>query len=192
LVAAGGTRFETVAFTRNRRVMASVTGGGRTLRVHEAFTEAPPEVLRPLGVLFAEGRNGAARTRARRTIRGYLPTADIPRRAAAPPRRTAPARPRPEDAAILTRLRTAFDAVNELHFGSELPVVPIRLSDRMRRRNGHFRANPPEIAISRALCTRAEDGEAEHTLRHEMIHLWQWSTGRRPDHGPEFRRWARL
>jgi predicted SprT family Zn-dependent metalloprotease len=60
----------------------------------------------------------------------------------------------------------------------------------MRRRNGHFSIEPLEIVISRRLCDAAADGEAERTLRHEMIHLWQHVQGDRPDHGAEFRRWA--
>jgi hypothetical protein len=62
----------------------------------------------------------------------------------------------------------------------------------MRRRNGHFSSDPLEIAISRQLCLRAVDGEAMRTLRHEMIHLWQWAEKRPMGHGPEFRAWARL
>jgi predicted SprT family Zn-dependent metalloprotease len=61
----------------------------------------------------------------------------------------------------------------------------------MRRRNGHFCSHPLEIVISRQLCTHAAPGESEQTLRHEMIHLWQHVTGKKPDHGPEFRAWAR-
>ncbi len=190
-VAVGGGRFERLVFTRNRRVMASVADGGRTLRLHEAFADAPPEVLRAVGELFSTARRVAVRSRARALIRDYLNTAGVVKQSESTPRRRAPARPRPGDEPIIARLRAEFDAVNGLHFGGDLPVIPIRLSDRMRRRNGHFRADPPEIAISRALCTRAADGEAEHTLRHEMIHLWQWSTGGKPGHGLDFRRWAR-
>ena len=81
--------------------------------------------------------------------------------------------------------------MNEEHFDGALPRVPIYLSGRMRRRNGHFCADPLEIVIARRLCEHAEDGEAEATLRHEMIHLWQHVTGVRPGHGLDFRRWAR-
>lgn len=81
--------------------------------------------------------------------------------------------------------------MNEAFFGGRLPDVPLRLSGRMRRRNGHFSAEPLEIAIARRLCEGAADGEAERTMRHEMIHLWQWVEGRKPGHGADFRRWAR-
>jgi predicted SprT family Zn-dependent metalloprotease len=60
----------------------------------------------------------------------------------------------------------------------------------MRRRNGHFSSDPLEIAIARSLCLEAMAGEAERTLRHEMIHLWQWKNGVKVGHGKEFRRWA--
>jgi len=61
----------------------------------------------------------------------------------------------------------------------------------MRSRNGHFSRAPLEIVISRRLCEHAVPGEAEMTLRHEMIHLWQHVVGLKPDHGGTFRWWAR-
>jgi hypothetical protein len=186
-IAAGGARFERIVLTRNRRVMASIAEGGRTLRLHEAFREAPPAVLRALGELFAS-RSASARARARGRVQAFL--ADrIP--AHAPPRRR-PHRPLPGDRPHLDRLLAEFRRVNSLHFGGELPEVPLRLSGRMSRRNGHFSADPLEIAISRRLCLAAADGETERTLRHEMIHLWQHQEGRKPGHGADFRRWARM
>ena len=185
-IAAGGGRFERLVFTRNRRVMASSAEGGRTLRLHESFRDAPAEVLRAVGELFTT-RSAARRSAARAILREYV--AARVGGAPAPPRR--PARPRAEDVPHLRQLRAEFGAVNAAHFGGVLPDVPIRLSGRMRRRNGHFSTEPLEIAISRALCARGAPGEAERTLRHEMIHLWQWHQGRKPDHGGEFRRWER-
>src|SRR5690606_8265322 len=91
----------------------------------------------------------------------------------------------------LQRLQGEFDRVNREFFGGRLPRVPLRLSGRMRRRNGHFCSDPLEIAISRTLCHAGAEGEAERTLRHEMIHLWQWMEGKKPGHGADFRRWAR-
>lgn len=182
-VARGGVTFEEVVFTRNRRVMVSVGNGGRVLRLHASFASAPPEVLQAVGALLAP--RGRGRTHARRMIREFI--AGIP---SVPPVRRArrvPSADRPH----LADLQAEFDRVNEVHFAGELPRVPIFLSGRMRRRNGHFSANPLEIVISRRLCHHAEDGEAASTLRHEMIHLWQHHVGRRPDHGREFRQWAR-
>jgi hypothetical protein len=186
-VAAGGARFERLVLTRNSRVMASATDRGRTLRLHESFRDAPPEVLRALGELFS-ARSSAKRAAARTRIRGYVES--LPTLPASRARR--PAKLRREDLPHLQRLRAEFAAVNARYFEGRLPEVPIRLSGRMRRRNGHFNTEPLEIAISRTLCTAAATGEAERTLRHEMVHLWQWSEGRKPGHGEDFRRWARL
>lgn len=183
-VAAGGARFRKVVFTENRRVMVSAGDQGKTLRLHECFRDAPPSVLRAVGRVLST-RSEKTRAIARAAIIEYLrqnpPTA--PER---PRRRRIPA----ADRAEIERLEQEFDRINEAYFGGSLPRVPISLSGRMRRRNGHFCSHPPEIVISRALCRDAESGEAEKTLRHEIIHLWQFHEGRKPGHGLDFRRWA--
>ncbi len=181
----GGARFRRVVFTRNRRVMISVGDGGETLRVSDLFREAPPEVLRAIGSLYARG-SSAGRDEARARIRHFL-QASTPSAAPPPPGKR---RSRAGDADTLERLRAEFDRVNQERFDGRLPRVPIHLSGRMRRRNGHFSVSPLEIVISRRLCSEAAAGEAERTLRHEMIHLWQHLEGRRPGHGADFRRWA--
>jgi len=185
-VASGGARFERLVFTRNRRVMASVAEGGRTLRLHESFEAAPPGVLRAVGRLFSS-RSEAIRGGAREEVRLFLSTTG----ASPAPRPTRRYPPDSRDLPHLRRLLEEFRSVNGQFFGGSLPEVPIRLSGRMRRRNGHFTSVPLEIAISRTLCDRAEPGEAERTLRHEMIHLWQHVSGNRPGHGEDFRGWAR-
>ena len=183
-VRAGGAPFlREVVFTRNRRVMVSTGSGGRTLRLNERFREAPPEVLRAIGCVLSK-RPLAVRDAAKVAIVEFL--RENPPAVAGGSRR----RVHGGDRAELERLRAEFDRVNELHFGGALPRVPIALSGRMRRRNGHFSSHPLEIVISRALCQRAEHGEAEKTLRHEMIHLWQHQQGQKPGHGRDFRRWA--
>jgi hypothetical protein len=184
-VAEGGANFGSVVFTRNARVMVSVGDGGKTLRVHEIFRDAPAEVQRAIGEMF--GRARPRQAAARETIRDFVgqnappPSRPVPRRR----------RARPGDTEILLRLRAEFDRVNDERFGGALPRVPIHLSGRMKRRNGHFSSSPPEIVISRTLCLAAAAGEAERTLRHEMIHLWQHHSGTRIGHGPDFRRMAR-
>jgi predicted SprT family Zn-dependent metalloprotease len=120
-------------------------------------------------------------------VLGFVRGIAVPDAAPRPRRRTH----HPADAPHVARLQVEFDRVNAAHFDGVLPTVPIYLSGRMRRRNGHFAAHPPEIVISRHLCTHGEHGEAEETMRHEMIHLWQHASGARPDHGKAFRAWAR-
>ena len=181
-VRAGGASFREVVFTRNRRVMVSTGDGGRTLRLHERFREAPVEVWRAIGCVVSR-RPERARLAAKEVIVRFLrenpPEAGPPRRRGA---RT--------DKSDLARLGAEFDRVNEEFFGGLLPRIPLSISGRMHRRNGHFCTHPLEIVISRRLCRKAEAGEAEKTLRHEMIHLWQHEQGHKPGHGVDFRRWA--
>lgn len=118
----------------------------------------------------------------RRKAAPAVPAAITPR---ASRRRIAPA-----DRGHIERLRAEFRRANQAFFGGSLPEVPIFLSGRMRRRNGHFCVSPLEIVVSRRLCEGAAPGEAEATLRHEMIHLWQHVNGRKLGHGPDFRSWA--
>lgn len=168
--------------------MASLGDGGRTLRLHRCFAAAPDEVLGAVAALFSS-RDRRARTAARAAVRRFA-AVHLPAPSAAPPARR-PHRVPAADRLHLLRLAAEFERVNTESFGDALPAVPLHLSGRMTRRNGHFRAVPPEIAISRRLCTHGVPGEAERTLRHEMIHLWQHATGARLGHGAEFRRWAR-
>lgn len=143
-----------------------------------------------MGTLFSRAP-AAKRRHAREQVRIYLASiGPLVSATAEPVRRRRPSA-NPTDRPHLERLQAEFTAVNDAFFGARLPQVPIRLSGRMKRRNGHFMADPLEIAISRELCHRAVPGEAERTLRHEMIHLWQWAEGRKPGHGADFRRWAK-
>lgn len=186
-VRAAGGNFRRVVLTSNRRVMASVAAGGAELRLNTAFASAPDRVLAAVATLFTT-RDGRKRSAARAAVRRFI--TEIPQQAAAP---RAPRKRRilADDRPHLERLRAEFDRVNLASFGGELPRVPLFLSGQMRRRNGHFSRHPLEIVISRRLCTHGHEGEAEQTLRHEMIHLWQHATERPVDHGLEFRRMAR-
>ena len=187
IVRRAGAPWERVVFTSNRRIMASVANRGRDLRLNEAFAAAPREVLVAVAELFS-ARNARKRARAREAVRRFI--AQIPRTPDAAPRprtrRTAAG-----DRAHLARMQAEFDRVNLERFGGSLPRVPIHLSGRMKRRNGHFSVNPLEIVISRRLCMQGAAGEAEHTMRHEMIHLWQHAEGLPVDHGAAFRKMAR-
>jgi hypothetical protein len=184
----GGGRFRRVVLTNNRRVMISVARPGDVLRIHEVFGDAPSAVLVAVGRLYSS-TSERTRSKAREEVRKFL-ASRLP--AARPkPRRATSRRTPASDRPLLDRLQKEFAAVNAAYFRGSLPKVPLRLSGRMRRRNGHFGTDPLEIAISRRLCLNAADGEAERTLRHEMIHLWQHVEGRKPGHGADFRRWAR-
>ncbi len=182
-----GGEWERVVFTSNRRIMASVANRGRDLRLNEAFAAAPDAVLVAVGELFT-ARNGRRRNAAREAVRRFI--------AQIPPAPDSAPRPRTRratsaDRAQIARMQAEFDRVNAERFGGALPRVPIHLSGRMKRRNGHFSSNPLEIVMSRRLCVHGAAGEAEHTMRHEMIHLWQFVEGLPVDHGAAFRKMAR-
>jgi hypothetical protein len=181
-----GARVTRIVVTDNRRVMLSMGGPDRrTLRLHRCLVDAPESVVRAIVDLSA-GRGGTRQARARAEIREFVAGRHTP----AP--RPRPREVRPEHAPHVERLRAEFERANATHFGGLLPTVPLHVSDAMRSRNGHFSRGPVEIVISRRLLVEACDGEAERTLRHEMIHLWQHVVGLRPDHGRAFRWWARL
>lgn len=187
LTRAGGCAATTLVLTDNRRVMASVASRGATLRLNAAFLSAPDEVLYAVGVLFSPARK-PRRLLAAATVRAFI--RDIPAAVviACPRPRRIPA----ADGEPIRRLRAEFERVNAESFAGALPPVPIFLSGRMRRRNGHFSADPLEIVLSRRLWALGEAGEVEETLRHEMIHLWQHVSKFPVDHGASFRRMARL
>lgn len=181
-------QFRRVMYTRNRRTMASTSEQGHTLRLNVAFAEAQDDVLAAVARLFTD-RDARKRGRARALVRAFI--RGIPADSTAPRRRPRTRRLEPGDERHVERLRAEFRRVNAECFGEALPEVPLFLSGQMRRRNGHFSSAPLEIVISRRLCTHAVPGEAEATLRHEMIHLWQHAEGRKLGHGTDFRAWAR-
>lgn len=188
VIARATPQFYKVVYTRNRRIMASAAERGRALRLNVAFAEAPEDVLVAVARLFT-GKDARTRSRARARVREFI--RDIPADTAAPRRRPRARRVEPGDQPHVDRLLAEFRRVNAEKFDGALPEVPLFLSGSMRRRNGHFSSQPLEIVISRQLCTHAAPGESELTLRHEMIHLWQHVEGKKPDHGAEFRAWAR-
>jgi hypothetical protein len=183
---AHGAPYQRLAFTRNRRTMISVGRDRGLIRMHAAFASAGAEVLQAVAVLYTPGARGRRKAEAKRVVQRFIDSIPAP---AATPRRRPPADE--ADRVHLERLQAEFDRTNREHFRGRLPRVAIHLSRQMRRRNGHFSSQPLEIVISWRLCVKGAPGEAEQTVRHEMIHLWQYLEGVAVDHGPAFRRLAR-
>lgn len=182
-----GAPYTRVAFTNNRRTMISVGRDPALIRMNHAFAGAGDEILAEVAVLYTPGTKPKRKAQARAAVQAFinaLPLAD------APPRRPRTRRLHPGDRVHLERMQAEFDRANRAHFGGRLPRVPLHLSRAMRRRNGHFSSSPLEIVISWRLCVHGEEGQAEETMRHEMIHLWQYIEGAAVDHGPAFRRMA--
>ena len=175
----------TLCLTRNRAVMVSYRGSG--LRVHRAFLNAPPEVLRAVAT-FVSGRTRAERAAARRIVLAY----PVPRDAH-PRRRREPRDAR--DAPAEERLAAAHRALNAERFHGMLHPISIRVSRRLKSRLGYYRVatdeEPAEIVISRRHLRRHGWAEAIATLQHEMVHQWQDESGHPVDHGRGFRGKAR-
>jgi len=175
---------ESLVLMRTRNTMVSLIG--RTLRVNEAYADAPESVLRAI-VSFALSRTKTERAAARDEILKF--EGDRP----AVPRRVET--PRPGDLALIAQLTEAHRQLNAQHFDGALTQVPILLSGRMATRLGHYdpgsRHGPAEIVMSRKHVVRHGWREAMHTLLHEMVHQWQHETGAPVDHGPGFRKKAR-
>ena len=180
--------------TNNRTVLVSFSRN-RVLSVHQGYTRAPDRVLQAIVRFVAPGTSRQMRRAAEHEIRSFHPVAArAPGGAGSAPRRAAD-RPQPGDLAALQRLGELFDEYNRRHFGGDLPGVPIRLSGRMRSRLGHLslgdQGQSVGITISRSHLGAHGWDEVAHTLLHEMVHLWQLATGRKVDHGREFRAKAR-
>lgn len=182
-----GAPYRRVAFTNNRRTMVSVGRDASLIRMNRAFATADESVLAAVAVLYTPGLKARKKADAKQAVQRFInaiPTADAP-----PPRRRRRAT-HPHDRVHVARMQAEFDRANALYFGGKLPRVPVHLSRAMRRRNGHFSSQPLEIVIAWQLCVHGEEGQAEETMRHEMIHLWQYIEGAPVDHGPAFRRMA--
>jgi len=182
-----GAPYTRLAFTNNRRTMVSVGRDPSLIRMNHAFATADEGVLAAVAVLYTPGLKARKKADAKATVQRFInaiPAGD------APPRRPRRRATHPHDRVHVQRMQDEFDRANKLYFGGKLPRVPIHLSRAMRRRNGHFASQPLEIVISWRLCTHGEEGQAEETMRHEMIHLWQYIEGAPVDHGPAFRRMA--
>jgi hypothetical protein len=182
-----GAPYQRLTLTNNRRRMMSVDRDRTQIRMHASFASADEAVLAAVAVLYTPGAPPRKRNAAKQAVRAFINAIPLDRTVARPLRRRA----HPRDRVHLERMQAVFDEVNRASFAGKLPRVPIHLSRKMRRRNGHFSSRPLEIVISWRLCTHGAPGEAEETMRHEMIHLWQYVEGLPVDHGPVFRRAAR-
>jgi len=161
------------------------------LRVHADYAGAPDRVIAAIVRFLRRGISAAERRRALEVLRTWPVSSPAPK-----PRVVRRAPPPPADAKALAKLTARWHELNAEHFEGGLRDVPIHLSGRMRRRLGqlvyHRATNAPiEIVLKRRFVHRGPWADVEETLLHEMVHQWQAESGRRVDHGREFRRKAR-
>jgi hypothetical protein len=165
---------------------------GRVLRIHEGYAAAPDDVLRAIVRFVTPGVRRPTRLTARRVFLAFPVDDHAPR----PPRPDRPRRVAPADRPVVDRLELMHRTLNLKHFDGELQPIQIRLSGRMRSRLGEVRLDRKTgralyIAISRRHIKRDGWESATDTLLHEMVHQWQAETGRKVDHGRQFRQKAR-
>lgn len=191
LVLLGLPRPRAIRVTDNRTVMVSLSPRG-VLSIHRGYAGAPDRVLKAVVRFLKPRTSRELRRAAERVILSFRAEdhADGP-----PRRRRSSDRPRAGDAEKTERLVRMFAEYNARHFDGLLPILPMRISGRMRTRLGqlclrHETGEPHEITMSRGHIDRHGWTEAAHTLLHEMVHLWQHSNGHAVDHGPAFRRKA--
>lgn len=201
----GAGRLERVRLRANRRTIWSLTGGGRTLNLHRAYSRAPDPVLAALAVICREAlRRTEAYRRAARTVADWsgvrrdireLRAEDHQARKAGKRRSWCCATPDQRG-----YLRALFRELNRERFDGRLPDdIPLRLSSRMRRRLGQMRPGPEvdgrrtvgEIALNVDLLLPANDALRLDTMLHEMAHAADYLESGHLGHGPSWKGWAR-
>jgi SprT-like family protein len=181
---------ERIVTHSNSTVMLSLSR--RVLRIHRGYGFAPDSVLKAV-IRFLNPRvPRLLRRHAEREFLDFPVHAYVP----APERAQRRDRPRPGDLRLVHRLEQLHRELNLRHFGGALPAIPIRISNRMKRRLGELAVDgktgrAAEIALSRRHLTRHPWAEVEHTMLHEMVHQWQAEAGLPVDHGCQFRSKAR-
>lgn len=211
----GAGALERIRFRPNRRTIWSITGGGRRLNLHEAYREAPRDVIVHFATLVrGVGRSGGRRTPAFRRSAGIVrkwpglvPGLERARGHRPPSRASSvrrPDAPGPCCATVAQRrwLTALYRHVATSRFAADLPAgIPVRLSRRMTSRLGHMRGgtddrDPPrrrvvEIALSLDLMLPGNEEALVDTLVHEVAHAADWLASGGRGHGPGWKALAR-
>jgi hypothetical protein len=194
LRARGVDDVRSVHFRANRSSLISISADRGRLNLHECFRAGGPDLLDAI----------AAFARARRDSPSYRQAIGRMRRwhAAQVDGGGAEDGPRPPPAccgtpAQLQALGHWYRQLNRSHFSGWLPeLLPVRLSDRMRRRLGHVQyggrgeqRTVAEIALNVDLLLPGNEHALRDTLLHEMAHAEAWLRHSQRGHG---RIWQRI
>ncbi|MGD2067303.1 MAG: SprT-like domain-containing protein [Gemmatimonadota bacterium] len=198
----GAGALERIRFRPNRRTLWSITGGGRRLNLHEAYREAPWDVVVHFATLVrGVGRPGGRRTPAFRrsagAVRGWSGLERTRRQ-----RRLSTPGPCCATAAQRRWLTALYRHVAATRFTADLPTeIPVRLSRRMTSRLGHMRGGTEdrgprwrrvvEIALSLDLMLPGNEEALVDTLVHEVAHAADWLASGGRGHGPGWKALAR-
>jgi predicted SprT family Zn-dependent metalloprotease len=197
----GCRKLEEVRFKKNRGRIISLSKDGRTLHVHACFQDADDEVVSAVVTFLKAGRRSYAYRESIRVMRDYFD---------AHGQKYAPMSAEEEDHRIkrdIERLpcvgtsdqrafiREAFARYNSGLFGSKLPMVKLRFSDRMRSRLGHIRYHTTssgerivlELALNIHLMLPGNEAVLLDTLLHEMTHMEAWLAHGERAHGADWK-----
>lgn len=201
LVRRGCRKLADIRFKRNRGRIISLSKDGRTLHVHACFQDAPDEIVSAVVTFLKAGQRSYAYRESIRIMRDYF---DAHGQKYAPTsaeeedhrvRRDIDRLPCVGNSEQRAFLREAFARYNSGLFGSKLPTVKLRLSDRMRSRLGHIRYHTTsteerivlELAINIHLMLPGNEAVLLDTLLHEMTHMEAWLMHGERAHGPQWK-----
>jgi predicted SprT family Zn-dependent metalloprotease len=201
----GCRRLEEIRFKKNRGRIISLSKDGRTLHVHACFQDADDEVVSAVVTFLKAGRRSYAYRESIRVMREYFE---------AHGQKYVPINAEEEDHRLkreIERLpcvgtadqrafiREAYARYNSGVFGSKLPAVKLRFSDRMRSRLGHIRYHTTsnderivlELALNIHLMLPGNEAILMDTLLHEMTHMEAWLVHGERAHGADWKAIAR-
>ena len=91
----------------------------------------------------------------------------------------------------LNDLYTSFGIMNRVCWQGRLPPCLLRMSFRLSPRTGAYAQNrcfgDLRIVFNAKHCRHLDDSAFLQIMAHEMIHIWQFSLGRRGGHGRDFK-----
>ena len=91
---------------------------------------------------------------------------------------------------LLSVLYDSFGIVNRICWQGKLPPCLLRMSTRLSPRTEAYAQNRGwhdfQIVFNAIHCQYIDDSDFLQIMAHEMIHIWQFSLGRRGGHGRDF------
>ena len=201
----GCRRLEDIRFKNNRGRIISLSKDGRTLHVHVCFQDADDELVNAIVTFLKAGRRGYAYRESIRVMREFFEahgqkyTTISPEEEDHRIKQDMERLPCVGNAEQRAFIREAFARYNSGLFGSKLPLVKLRLSDRMRSRLGHIRYHTTssgerivlELALNIHLMLPGNEAILLDTLLHEMTHMEAWLLRGERAHGAEWKEIAR-
>jgi hypothetical protein len=176
-----------IHFRANRSNLISISADRRRLNLHECFRAGGPDVLDAIAAFArARGNNPAYRQAIARLRRWH--GAQVRESDAGSARRPPACCGTPAQQHALAH---CYRQLNRVHFAGALPeLLPVRLSDRMRRRLGHVQYGSgsqqrtvSEIALNVDLLLPGNGRALRDTLLHEMAHVEAWLLHGQRGHG---------